>query len=141
LKGLENTNPEVVNGNNLGATIRAVESLMVAEGDDEQSLGVSVPYSKLYSLASSTDKCLMYLGWVAAAFTGLGLPSFLFLFGDVLDSFGPTVAPEDALDTITFICILICCIGMGILIFGYIFYTFLLISSERIARKTRIAYF
>jgi hypothetical protein len=29
----------------------------------------------------------MYLGWAAAALCGLGMPSFVFLMGDVLNSF------------------------------------------------------
>ena len=47
-----------------------------------------VPYSKLYSLASKQEKILMYIGWFFAAITGLGMPSFAFLFGDIMNAFG-----------------------------------------------------
>mmetsp|Transcript_10621 Transcript_10621/g.17848 ORF Transcript_10621/g.17848 Transcript_10621/m.17848 type:complete len:339 (+) Transcript_10621:8-1024(+) len=120
--------------------IRTAESKIVAEGDETQSIDDSVPYSKLYSLATGSDKVLLYVGWVAAVITGLGLPSFVFLFGDVVDSFGPTVTPEEALEEIEVICLIFVIIGVGIQIFGYMFYAFLLIFSERVAKRTRIAY-
>jgi ATP-binding cassette subfamily B (MDR/TAP) protein 1 len=64
----------------------------------------------------------------------------VFLIGDVIDAFGPTVTPEEALRQIEKICIIFVGIGLGILLFGYIFYAFLLIFSERVAKRTRIAY-
>ena len=49
----------------------------------------TVPYSKiLLTYADSTDKTLMALGYFTAIITGLGLPSFVFLFGDIIDDFG-----------------------------------------------------
>ena len=50
-------------------------------------IGPSVPYSKLYCLASRSDKVLMYIGWFTSMVNGLGLPSFVFLIGNIIDSF------------------------------------------------------
>jgi isocitrate dehydrogenase kinase/phosphatase len=48
----------------------------------------TVPYSQLLlKLADSTDKMFMAVGFTTAILCGLGLPSFVFLFGDIADSF------------------------------------------------------
>lgn len=49
-----------------------------------------IPYSKLYKYASGSDKILMYIGWLMACLTGTGMPSFVFLIGNVIDAFGST---------------------------------------------------
>lgn len=112
------------------------QTLKQDSGSSEQQ-GPVVAYSKLYSLANSNEKCLMYLGWISASITGLGLPSFAFLFGDILNAFGPG---EDPLDKISTIALIMSCIGVGIGIMSYLYYSLLLISSEKIVRKTRTAY-
>ena len=48
----------------------------------------TVPYSKLYCLASGRDKCNMYMGHLFAAFTGVGMPLFVILMSETMDSFG-----------------------------------------------------
>jgi hypothetical protein len=45
----------------------------------------------------------MYIGWVAAFITGLGLPSFAFLIGDIVNSFNPNNPASDTLDKIKLI--------------------------------------
>ena len=48
----------------------------------------SVPYSKiLFSYSDGCDKFLMWIGYFMALVTGLGLPSFTFLFGDIVNDF------------------------------------------------------
>ena len=48
----------------------------------------TVPYGKiLNTYADRTDKVLMTLGYFFSIVTGLGLPSFTFLFGDIVVSF------------------------------------------------------
>lgn len=82
----------------------------------------------------------MYFGWLAACLTGLGIPSFIFLIGDVIDSFSPTNSKEDTLNKIKQITLIFTLIGIGVWIFGFIFYGFLLTFSEKVARRTRVAY-
>lgn len=59
------------------------------DNSENKSVGPTVPYSKLYSLASPKEKAILYIGWIAAFITGLGMPSFVFLMGDVMNSFDP----------------------------------------------------
>ena len=61
----------------------------------EKSKSPLVPYSKLYSLGTKGDKCNMIIGWVFAVLTGMGLPSMVFLIGNMLDSFNPTKSNKD----------------------------------------------
>ena len=75
--------------------IRQVDSTINRERTGTNQIGPSVPYSKLYSLASKSDKTLMYVGWFFAAVTGCGMPSFAFLIGDVIDSFDPYKTSPD----------------------------------------------
>lgn len=83
----------------------------------------------------------MYIGWAAACVTGLGLPSFVFLIGDVINSFNSnTTTPPQMLDKISRLSLIFTCVGVGIYIFSYLYYAFLLMSSERITKRTRTAY-
>lgn len=83
----------------------------------------------------------MILGWLSAVVAGCGMPSFVFLIGDVIDSFDPSKAtPDQMLDTISFMSLLFTMVGIGVWIFSYINYSFLLMFSERIAKKLRVAY-
>ena len=84
----------------------------------------------------------MYLliGGLSAFLTGLGLPSFVFLLGDIIDAFGPTTDAEETLVTIKRICVYFLYIGCAILLFSYAFYTLLILFSERVAKRTRLAY-
>jgi hypothetical protein len=63
----------------------------------ENKLEPMVGYFKLASLASSSDKVLMWVGWSAALITGFGMPSFVFLIGDIIDSFKPDTKVEDTI--------------------------------------------
>ena len=80
--------------------------------------------------------CLLNLG-----LTGLGLPSFVFFLGDVIDSFGPTQDKYEALEVIKDITIKITLIGIAIWISSALFYGCLLAFSEKVARRTKVAYF
>jgi len=83
---------------------------------------------------------MMILGWTTAAITGMGMPSFVFLMGDILDSFNPSKTAEDMLDAIKFTCMLLAIIGAVIWLLTYTYYASLLVFSERIAYKTRVRY-
>jgi len=72
-----------------------------------------------------------------AIVTGLGLPSFVFLFGDIVDEFGDI---KNIVDTIRPLAIELLIIGAIIWVTSYFYFTFLVIVSERLGRKTRIAY-
>lgn len=127
--------------NPLGVLIRQVDSHINKERSGTNQIGPSVSYSKLYCLSSGSDKALMIIGWLAAAIAGLGMPSFVFLIGDIIDSFDPSRnSAEDMLNTISLMSLIFTIIGFGIWFFCYLNYSLLLMFSERIAKKTRIAY-
>lgn len=51
---------------------------------------LQAPYSKiLLTFADGKDKLLITLGYITAIATGAGLPSFVFIFGDIVNTFGP----------------------------------------------------
>jgi hypothetical protein len=66
----------------------------------------------------------------------------VFLLGDVLDSFASAdnSSAEEMLDKISFLSILFIVIGAGTWIAAYFSQAFLLIFSERVTKKIRVAY-
>ncbi|CAK9145283.1 unnamed protein product [Ilex paraguariensis] len=50
----------------------------------------TVPFTKLFSFADSTDYLLMIVGTISAVANGLRLPLMTLLFGELTDSFGET---------------------------------------------------
>ena len=121
--------------------IRQVETTISREKTGNDSIAATVPYSKLYSLASPSDRVLMVIGWISSSIAGLGMPSFVFLIGNVIDSFDPSKnTPDEMLSTISLMSLIFLCVGIAIWIFSYINFSFLLMSSERTATKIRVAY-
>ena len=80
------------------------------------------------------------MGLIFACITGLGLPSFIFLVGDVINSFDPSVSRAEALKTMLKILYIFIGIGSGVWILSYLFYSKLIIFSERVAKTTRREY-
>ena len=100
----------------------------------------NVAYSKLYSFASKTDKLMLYFGIISAIIAGMGLPSFIFLLGDVMDSYDPLANRSESLKTIRKITAYFVYIGIAIWITSYLFYGLLILFSESVSRKTRFNY-
>jgi ABC transporter transmembrane region len=76
----------------------------------------------------------MYVGWLSACITGCGMPSFVFLIGNVIDSFKPTTKPEDTVDTISLMSLIFTLVGIAVWCSSYIMYSFLLLFSERVVK-------
>jgi hypothetical protein len=75
----------------------------------------------------------MYLGWTTAILSGLGLPSFVILDGYVVDSFnGYTTDLSSMLQTIRLISLIFALLGLYVWIVTYIYYSSLLIFSNRV---------
>ena len=95
-----------------------------------------MPYSKiLLTYADSTDKWLMAFGYFMSIATGIAMPSFVFIFGDIINSFG-----GDALSSIKSSCLDMVLIGGGVWVSSYFYYACLVIMAERVGRKTKVAY-
>jgi hypothetical protein len=99
----------------------------------------AVTYKKLISMASKEDMCYMYTGWFFACLTGIGMPVWAVLIGDLFDAFGP-VDPVEAFETIKFFSWIIFFVGLAQWITSYIYWSCLLIFAERVARKIKIKY-
>lgn len=101
----------------------------------------TVPYSKLYTFANTSDRLLMAIGIVSSTIMGFGMPSFVFLIGEILDSFGAAaVDPDKSLRTISKMSLIFACVGAGIWIFSYISYYAFIMFSESVTKKTRTKY-
>jgi hypothetical protein len=79
----------------------------------------------------------MIIGYLFAIITGACLPLFVFLFGDMVDEFG--VKP-DIVSTVDPICIKLVVIGSFVWVTSYLYFSFLVMMSEKIGKKTRVAY-
>jgi ABC transporter transmembrane region len=54
-----------------------------------------VSYGKLvWTFADSSDRFYWITGIISSALCGMGLPSFVFLFGDIADSFEGGMNPD-----------------------------------------------
>ena len=83
----------------------------------------------------------MYTGWIASFLSGLGMPSFVFLFGSILDSFDSyTNTKEETLKQIKLLSGIFTAIGVFVWISTYMYYSSLLVFSERITMKTKVRY-
>jgi hypothetical protein len=100
-----------------------------------------VSYGKLvWTFADSSDRFFWISGVISAALCGMGLPSFVFLFGNIADTFEGGMNKEKILEAISQVSLILSIIGGVILLGSYLFYLFLTIASERIGAKTRVAY-
>lgn len=80
----------------------------------------------------------MWLGYFFAVVTGLGIPSFTFLMGDVVNDFG---SPGGSItDSINPLALKMTVIGGIMFVTSYLYFVFLVIMAERIGKKTRVAY-
>jgi ATP-binding cassette, subfamily B (MDR/TAP), member 1 len=120
--------------------MRQVESMIQRDMSGENKLEPMVPYSKLYCLASTADKFLMWIGWISAMITGFGMPSFVFIIGDIIDSFKPTANVEDTIKTVSKMSLIFTLVGIAVWFFSYVMYSSLLLFSDRVTKKIRTKY-
>ena len=111
-----------------------------------------VRYSKLlFTYATRSDKILLFIGFFGAFMSGLGLPTFTFLFGDVINAFAPSidgandpndyfVDKENALAALRKIAIEFLIIGVVMFVTSYLYFAFLQMFAERVGARTRVAY-
>jgi ABC-type multidrug transport system fused ATPase/permease subunit len=92
------------------------------------------------SLATGYEKCKLYFGWIFAVLTGAGLPLFIWLIGDVMDSFGAAASFEETeaqiKDLVRFMGVLLGVVFVG----GYLYQAATLTSSITIAAELRKRY-
>ena len=89
----------------------------------------------IFTYADRTDKIILFIGFFCAAVCGLGLPSFVFLFGNIADSMDPfdkNTNPHSALVTIEGVSEKLTLIGAGVWFMSCIWFACFIIASERI---------
>jgi ABC-type multidrug transport system fused ATPase/permease subunit len=90
--------------------------------------------------ADRTDKILMGLGFGFAILTGAGMPSMVFLLGNIIDSFSVPGQTTSIFEAVRVTVIAMVSIGAFIWFVTYIYFVSLVIMAERITKKTRVAY-
>ena len=98
--------------------VRMVNNKVELEGNKTQE-GTGVPFGKLLTEATGTEKCMLWTGWIFAGLTGAILPLFFFFLGPIFDSFGGNNSPEETRDMVRELCIIMFCIAIGIMITCY----------------------
>ncbi|KAK7284517.1 hypothetical protein RJT34_19263 [Clitoria ternatea] len=100
----------------------------------------TVPYHKLFSFADSTDIILMVVGTIGAIGNGLGMPLMLFLFGQVIDSFGNNQFSPDVAKQISKIALKFVYLGMGTGVAAFLQVACWMVTGERQAARIRSLY-
>ncbi len=92
------------------------------------------------TFADKSDKALFIFGTIFAMLCGFGMPIQVLLFSDNVDAFvkdEKNKIKELIINTVK----LLCYLGLFVWFLTYLYFVFLSIASERIAMKTRVAYF
>ena len=100
----------------------------------------TVPFGKLIALASGREKCMLFTGWFFASLTGAILPTFIWLIGDVFDSFAPDKDPEETRDKVREMFYIMLALCFGILITATLQSSCLAAASTRITGRIKTKY-
>lgn len=119
--------------------MRMVKTRVQQDGHAAGSKGEAT-LGELISAAGPGERCLLWAGWFFAGASGAILPSFIWLIGDVFDSFAPGQDPQEARDEIRRTFVLIVALCCAVLVTGTLQATFLAMASARIAARTKSAY-
>ncbi len=113
---------------------------MIAKYEEEaEKKPASVSYGKiLLTYADRTDKVLMILGYFFAVGSGLGMPAFSYLLGDIIVNF--TDPKISMLDAVRPVIIRFAIVGAIMFLTGYSYFVLLSVMAERIGKKTKVAY-
>jgi len=116
--------------------LEKVDKRITTHKKEKEESTTTIAYSKiLLTYADGTDKFLISLGYFMSISTGIIMPSFVFIFGDIINQFG-----DAAIDSINQSCLYMALIGVGIWITSYFYYACLVIMAERVGKRTKIAY-
>ena len=82
----------------------------------------------------------MYCGWVFAALTGMVLPAMIWIIGDVMDSFGLDLDPDETRSQIHFLCGIQGVMIAWTWVTGYFYHSLTLTASVTIAATIKKHY-
>jgi hypothetical protein len=123
---------------NVNLLARFIDNQIALKGQNTNA-NLAAPYSKLLAFATPYEMGMFYIGHICAIITGLALPSFSYLMGDVLDSFSGT-SREAQLEKIRITTIIFVVIGAGVWVISYIYWSLLVIFSLRVSRRIKEKY-
>ena len=83
---------------------------------------------------------MLWTGWFFAAITGMILPSFFWMIGDVFDSFNPSKEPSQTLEEILTIFYIIVGLCITITITATVYFSCLAKASSMIAARIKQHY-
>jgi len=118
---------------------RQVETKAKLHGQNTSAAQL-VAFSKLIECATPGEKALMYVGWLFAFLTGIGLPLFAQFLQKIFNSFGPEVTPKETLRRVQTMFFVMIGVGVGIGLFGFVYWFILLRFSNKISRRTKENY-
>lgn len=100
-----------------------------------------VPFSKLISLATPCERLMFLFGHFSAFVSGAIVPvTFAYLVGNAFDIFNPKLSKDEFKSAMMTLVIEYCSIGLGLLLFSYLYYTLLLIFANRVAQRLKEIY-
>ncbi|CAA7405783.1 unnamed protein product [Spirodela intermedia] len=99
-----------------------------------------VPYSKLFSLADSTDIALMVLGTIGALANGVSMPLMTLLFGNLTDSFGEAAGINDVVRRVSKVSLQFVYLATGAGVASFLQVTCWMVTGERQAARIRNMY-
>ena len=82
----------------------------------------------------------MILGTISAVFAGVLVPGISIAQGEITNSFNPALGDDGILNSMRFVAIIITLVGVGIWIFGYVYYAFWQHVAENISFDLRSRY-
>jgi len=83
-----------------------------------------ISFRKVYANCSRTEKCILYVGFLASVFTGLCMPVWIIVFGQVIDEFDSTamfdMKPEEVFDSVKFMAMIMLIFGTFSWLFAFV---------------------
>jgi len=99
-----------------------------------------IPFSLYFRYLTPTDKLLVTIGSISAIVAGCLLPSMAIIMGEITNTFDPDNTADDIKDTMSWLAGIISIIGLGLWIFGYMYYAFWQHTAENITFNLRSRY-
>ncbi|CAN0888669.1 ABC transporter B family member 11 [Linum grandiflorum] len=109
-----------------------------AEAKNSSSKAKTVPFTKLFSFADTTDVVLMILGTVGSLGNGLAMPLMTIIMGQTINSFGTN--QTDVVHAISKVSIKYVYLAMGAAVASFLEVTCWMVTGERQAARIRSLY-
>lgn len=99
-----------------------------------------VPFSYFFRFLTPSDKALMILGSISSIVAGALVPSLSIILGNISSTFDPKNTPDEIKSSMKELAGIISLVGLGMWIFGYIYYAFWQHLAENVSFNLRSRY-